>query len=61
MIRAFELAVNTLESNGLTMVINDVLLKVKHTILSYKLDPLSIKLNAYRTLINQDSSGVFLE
>lgn len=37
---AFKLAVNILESNGLPIMINDVLLEVKHnTMFDYKLQP----------------------
>lgn len=40
MTQAFKLDVNTHESNGLTMVIDEVLLEVKHnTIRDYKLHP----------------------
>lgn len=42
MAQAFKSAVNIHESNGLTMVIDDVPLKVKLSILDYKLHPIHI-------------------
>lgn len=61
MTQAFKLEVNIHESNGLTMVINDVLIKVKHnTLCEYKLHP-SKQVECILHFNNQESSAIFLE